>query len=69
SPATSSAAQITVFKIFIAFVFLYNAQTYEILPVEFHFYSLRRTEPSRDRPASGKKVFMFNLAYEKPTLF
>ncbi len=41
----------------------------EILPVKVHFFSLRRAEPSRAPPGIRKKVFMFNLAYEKPTLF
>jgi hypothetical protein len=69
SPATSSAAQIIVLNIFITFVFLLNTQRVEILLQKSFFFPSTRQDLPRPRPASGKKVFMFNLAYEKPTLF
>jgi hypothetical protein len=50
SPATSSATQINVLSIFIIVFFLVNVQKYEILPVNVHFFSLRRAEPFQAPP-------------------
>ena len=69
SPATSSAAQINVLSIFIIVFFLVNVQKYEILPVKFHYFSLRQAEPSQAPLGIRKKVFMFNRAYEAYSFF